>query len=214
MIIVNNKVDLTYSEVIYLFAEKAVPERSWLINLESHPTGQKISVKPLSHKMVIAALVYLVDRGYVELSIKEVKKMIFFKGKEVFGKRIKNAGVDITGIEKILLENFKNETEVHKAVYYLLNDDESSPWGQIVALSKVSLAEKGFMLVEKVKKLIFVTDKYQIVESKKNESLSFYEEAKQKLREFTSKNKDLYKMIEKNVVQSIAARMEQSSSDD
>lgn len=209
----DTKTGLTYSEIIYLFAEKAISERSWLINYESHPTGQKISVKPLSHKMVIAALVYLVDRGYIELSVKEVKKMIFFKGKEVFGKQIKSAGTDITGIEKVLFNNFKNETEVHKAVYYLLNDDESSPWGQIVALSKVSLAEKGYMLVEKVKKLIFVTHKYQIVESKKNESLSFYEEAEHKLKEFASK-KDLYKMIEKNVVQSIAARMERSTSDD
>ncbi len=209
----DKRTELTYSEVIYLFADKSVSERSRLVNYDAHPSGEKISVKPLSHKMVTAALAYLVEKGYVSLSIKEVKKLIFLSGKEVFGKKLKDAGLEITGIEKVLLENFKNETEVRKAVYYLLDDDESSPWGQIVWISKTSLAEKGFLLVEKERKNIFAAKRYLYGERKIEEIGPLYEEVEKNLAQFYG-NAETYKLVENAIQKGIAARRAQSSSDD
>ena len=209
----DKRTDLTYSEVIYLFADKSVSERSRLVNYDAHPSGEKISVKPLSHKMVTAAVAYLVEKGYISLSVKEVKKMIFLSGKEVFGKKLKDAGPDITGIEKVLLDNFKNEKEVRKAVYYLLDDDESSPWGQIVWISKNSLAEKGFLSVEKERKNIFATKKYLYDEKKIKEVTPLYEETEKNLAQFCAKA-ETNKLVENAVRKGIAARREQSSSDD
>lgn len=209
----DKRTDLTYSEVIYLFADKSVSERSRLVNYDTHPSGEKISVKPLSHKMVTAALAGLIEKGYVSLSVKEVKKLIFLSGKEVFGKKLKDPGPDITGIEKVLLENFKNEKEVRKAVYYLLDDDESSPWGQIIQISKNSLTEKGFLLIEKERKHIFETKKYLYDEKKIKETVPLYEEVEKNLSQFSAKA-DIYKLVENAVQKGIAARREQSSSDD
>jgi hypothetical protein len=209
----DNKTNLTYSEVIYLFANKAVSERSRLVNYDTHASGEKISIKPLSHKMVTAALAYLVEKNYLSLSVKEVKKLIFLSGKEAFGKKLKDAGSDITGIEKVLLNNFKNETEVHKAVYWLLYDDESSPWGQVVVISKNSLVEKGFLFIEKERKNIFSAKRYLYDENKIKEIIPLYEEAEKKLTEFSAKTES-YKLVENAVQKGIAARREQSSSDD
>lgn len=207
-----NNNNLTYSEVVYLFADKFITDRSRLVNYDSHPTGEKISIKPLSHLMVTAALAYLVEKGYVSLSIKEVKKLIFLSGKEIFGKKIKDAGPDITGIEKVLLDNFNNETEVRKAVYYLLNSDESSPWGQIVKISKNSLVQKGFLYVEKERKNIFAAKKHLFAEKNIKEITGLKETVEKSLAEFTAK-KDVYKMVETAVKNGIAARRETSSDD-
>ena len=211
--IMDNKKELTYSEIIYLFADRAVSERSKLFNYDTHPTGEKISVKPLSHKMVTAALAYLVEKGYISLSVKEVKKLIFLSGKEVFGKRIKDAGSNITGIEKKLLDNFKNETEAHKAVYYLLDDDESSPWGQVINISKNSLMEKEWLAIEKERKNIFTPKRYLYTKKNIKEITSLYDETEKKLKEFSVKE-DIYKLVENAVKKSIAARLAQSTSDD
>ena len=211
--IMDKKIELTYSEIVYLFADKAVSERSGLFNYDTHPSGEKISVKPLSHKMVTAALAYLIEKGYVTLSVKEVKKLIFLSGKEVFGKKIKDAGQDITGIEKILFDNFKNETKVQKAVYYLLNDDESSPWGQIVNISKNSLVQKEFLFIEKERKNIFSAKRYLYDENKIKEITPLYEEAEKNLTQFSAKA-DINKLVESAVKKGIASRHEQSSSND
>jgi hypothetical protein len=205
--------NLTYSEVVYLFADKFISERSRFVNYDLHPTEEKISVKPLSHLMVTAALAYLVEKGYISLSIKEVKKLIFLSGKEVFGKKLKEAGPDITGIEKVLLDNFKNETEVHKAVYYLLDDDESSPWGQVIYISKNSLVQKGFLFIEKERKNIFSAKRYLFGEKNIKEIAPLHEVVEKNLAQFYAK-KDIYKLIENAVKNGIASRRAQSSSDD
>jgi len=209
----NNINGLTYSEMIYLFADRAVKERSKLFNYDTHPSGEKIAVKPLSHKMVTAAIAYLVDKGYLALSIKNVKKLFIFPGKEVFGKKLKEAGSDVTGIEKILLNSFKDEKELHKAVYWLLNDDESSPWGQMVWLSKNSLAEKGYLVLEKERKNIFTAKRYLFGEKDMKTVAPLYEEAEKSLTQFSVKP-EIGKMTQNIVIRSIAARREQSSSDD
>jgi hypothetical protein len=205
--------NLTYSELVYMFADKAVSDRSGLVNYDSHPSGQKISVKPLSQKMVLAAFVYLIENSYISLTIKDVKKLFFIPSKAVFAKKCKDAGTDVTGIEKILLHNFKEETEVSKAVYWLLNDDETSPWGQVIVLSKNSLVEKGFLELEKERKNIFSTIKYLYVENKKDEMTPTYNETEKKLSEF-SKTTEGYSILEQAVKSGIASRKEQSSSSD
>lgn len=209
----NNQIGLTYSEIIYLFADKAISERSKFLNYDHHPSGEKISFKPLSYMMVTAALTYLEDNGYISLTIKEVKKLIFLSGKEVFGKKLKETDAHVTGIEKVLLGNFNTEKEIHKAVYWLLNDDYSSPWGQIVAISKKSLAEKGYLTLEKERKNIFTPKQYLFGDKKIQDIIPAYEEVKNQISQFSLKT-EVFKLIDKSVKNSINARIEHNSSDD
>ena len=209
----NNSINLTNSEVIYLFANKSVSERARLVNYDNHPSNNKISIKPLCLKMVVGALAYLVDNGYLTLSIKNVKKLIFLSSRQVFGKKIKEAGSDVTGIEKILLNNFKNESQVSTACYYLLDSDETSPWGQVVVISKNSLVEKGFLEIEKERKNIFSTKKYFYVENKLKHIDPVYNDTEKNIKLFSA-NKDIYRLVENAIKNGIGSRQEKSSNDD
>jgi len=146
---------LTFSELIYLFADKAVAQRSKFFNHDYHPSGEKITHTPLAQKMVLTALCDLYDKKYISLKEKDVKILFLFPGKKVFGKAEKAQDGHVTGIEKTLLENFSQETEVSKAVYHLLDSDEANPWGQVINISKESLVQKGLLFLEKERKNIF-----------------------------------------------------------
>ncbi len=202
-----------YSEVVYLFAENAIPERSHFFTFDQHPSGEKISFKPLSYKMVLSALVYLFDKKYITLTVKDIKKLFIFPGKSLFGVKIKEEDLEITGIEKKLLDNFKTETEISKAVYYLLDEDESSPWGQIVTISKDSLIEKNFLEKETERKNIFSTKKYLFSKRSRDDAYNVYREMEYKMEEFSS-NRAFFEIAQKAVKQGIDSRIEQTSSDD
>ncbi len=206
-----DKTNLTYSEIIYLFADQIVPERSKFLTYDLHPTGEKISAKPLSYKMILAALVYLQDKGLISFSVKEVKKLIFLSGKDIFAKRTKEAK-NLTGIEQILMDYIKKEANVRTAVYYILNDDESSPWGQVINIAKNSLVEKGFLTIEK-KQAIFSAKKYFFNQEKVKEVQPLLENVKKSIVSISSDN-ELYKLLESAVKKGIDARKEQSTSDD
>ncbi|KKP69399.1 hypothetical protein A2X44_04580 [candidate division CPR3 bacterium GWF2_35_18] len=204
---------LTYSEVVYFLADKFVSQRSGIVNYEKHPSGQKISVKPLSQKMVMSAVAFLIDNGFISLSIKDIKKLFIFPGKDVFAKRLKEPTPDLSGIEAILLQNIKEETNLEKAVYYLLDNDETSPWGQIIRISKNSLAAKGYLNVTEEKKLILKVRNYSLNNSKMNEVSSFTEKVNSSLIQL-SNDKDLFNMIDKAVAKGMAARVEQTDTSD
>jgi hypothetical protein len=209
----NKQTDITYSEAIYLFADKTISDRSKLFYYDNHPSGEKISAKPLSHKMVTAAIIYLVENEYITITMKDIKKLIFIPAKAVFGKTIKDVGSEVTGIEKILCNNFQKETEVSKAVYHLLDDDESSPWGQVVHISKNSLVEKGILEIEKERANIFALKKYLYADKNISNFSPLYDNVEKKMKEFSTKT-DMYKKIEDAVKNGISSRKEQSSSDD
>lgn len=202
-----------YSEILYLFADQALKDRSRFVNKENHPSGESISVKPLSHLMVSSALAYLMQEGYISLQVKQVKKLFLFPGKAVFGKQIKENDGKVTGIEQVLLNNFQKETDVEKAVYYLLDSDESSPWGQVIHLSKESLAQKGLLNVISEKKFILTVKHFEYDREKIQSLFPLYQQVLQQFESFKH-SVDMYEVLDKAVKKGLAARVEQSSTDD
>ncbi len=204
---------LTYSETVYLFADSLIKDRSKLFNYDSHPSGQKIPYVKLAHMMVLAAVQYLVEKQYVELMVKDVKKLFIFPGKDIFLKRLKTDNTDLTGIEKKLFDYIKDETKLFTAVYFLLDTDYSSPWGQIVILSKDSLVGKNILQKEAKAKHIFTTKKYlydaQIL-NKYESSLNIVQFSLERIKQDIK----IYRLIEKSIASGMAARVERSSSDD
>jgi len=206
-------VNLTYSEIVYLFGDKFVSERGGLVSYDSHPSGVKIPVGKLAQVMVTAAVVYLSEKGLVELSVKEAKKLFVFSGKDIFVKKIKDGGSEVTGIESGLLNYIKEETKLSKAVYWLLSDDESSPWGQIIYLSKNSLAQKKVLQLEEKAKGIFSTVKYLYDPKVLSQYNVDFEKVQKALAEFF-KQTEVSKLVFSAVKSGMAARRAQSSSDD
>lgn len=204
--------NITYSEIIYLFADKILSDRSKFINYDSHPSGEKLPVHKLSHEMVLGATVYLIQKGFIKLYIKNVKKLFLFPGKDIFVKRTEKNREVITGIEGRLLENIQDETKLSKAVYYLLSEDESSPWGQIINISKRSLVDKKILSIE-TKSGIFSVKRYVYDPQILSQYTPYFNEMKQNVLQF-SKDIELYKFVFSAVKSGIASRKEQSTSDD
>lgn len=205
--------NLTYSEIVYLYADKFVSDRASLVNYDSHPSGAKIPAGKLAEVMVTAAVVYLSEKGLVELAVKDVKKLLLFSGKDIFVKKIKDGGEEVTGIESGFLNYLKEETKLSKAVYWLLNEDESSPWGQIIYLSKKSLADKKVLQLEKKSKSIFSAKKYLYDPKVLSEYQADFEKIRKAIAEF-SKQKEVFNLVSSAVKSGMNARKEQSSSDD
>lgn len=205
--------NLTYSELIYLFANKAVSQRSKFFNNDYHPSGEKITHTPLAQKIVLAAICYLYDKKFISLREKDIKILFLFPGKKVFGKAEKARDEEVTGVEKVLLENFKEETEVSKAVYHLLDSDEANPWGQTIHISKDSLLQKGALFLEKERKNIFSVRRHLYDEKTILPLMTRYEDVEKRLAEF-EKTAPNFQALKKAVDQGIQSRLEQSSSDD
>jgi len=137
---------VTQSELVYIFADKLISQRANFVNTYKLPSGERLPVKVLAQSMVLAAWAELVNRKLITLAIKDIKKLLLFSGKEIFAKKlVTDQKSELSGIEKILISNIDQETKVRDAVYNLLSEDESSPWGQIIYLNKKSLIAKGLL---------------------------------------------------------------------
>lgn len=207
-----NNQELTYSEMVYLFADKFVSQRAKFVNIVNHPGGEKIPVKVLGDLMISSAVLFLERQGYIKLFVKDVKKLVFFNGKDIFADRLKNSSGEVTGIESILLQNISGETKLQKAVYNLLTADDVLPWNPVIEVSKQSLVEKGYINSSKEKKLLGYVTKYSMNKEKVGEAVFSMVEVQDILHEFSSRGD--YEMIMGAVKKGISARIEHSSSDD
>ncbi len=203
---------LTYSEIVYLFADKFISQRARFANLEHHPGGEKFPVKPLGDLMVLASVLYLEKNGYIKMTVKDVKRMLIFNGKDVVAERLREPSEEITGIEEILLNNIKDATVLQKAIYNLLTSNDVLPWGPIINISKQSLVRKGYISAVQEKKLLGHVTKYSLVADKVREVENMVNELSGELSAFSADSR--YSLINKEVVRGISARVEHESSDD
>jgi len=200
-------ITLTNSELVYLFADKLVSQRSRLVNYDRHHCGEKISIKPLAQAMVTAAVAQLVDQKYISLELREVKKLIFLSGKEVFANRDKNGERELSGIEQRLIKNIDQDTKLRDAVYNLLNQDTTSPWGQIVKFSKDSLVGKGWLVPAEEKKMFVGQMKYAFDPKKREELIGEFENLKKRFDRF-SFDKRMHETIVGAINKGMSARVE------
>ena len=204
--------NITYSEILYLFADKFVTQRAKFANLDNHPGGEKFPVKVLGETMVLAATIFLENKGYIKTSVKDVKKLLLFNGKDVFAERLNEPSIETTGIEQILLQNIQGEVKLQKAVYNLLTSNDVLPWGHIINISKQSLVKKGFISAEQEKRLLGHVTKYRLVPDKVREAEVLINEVETALNGFKSDAK--YTSVAKALSRGIASRVEHESSDD
>lgn len=204
--------NITYSELVYLLADKLVSERARLFNVDSHFSQEKIATKPLSQLIVTAALAQLVNDGYLKLEVKDVKKLLFFPGKAVFGSRLKKELTQSGSIEYKLWENFFKEIKVADGVYNLLSEDVASPWSAIVTLVKESLVTKGLLTKQKGK-TIFSLATYALVTNRVNEWQDKLSSIQTEIEKIYV-NAEMKKLIITAVDKGVASRKEQPEGSD
>ena len=205
--------ELTYSELLYLVADRYVPEASLLQNKEELPTGRKVSIAKLGNLVAEAAFAYLYFNDLIELKL-ETKKLLGLISKKVVVATRKSTDAKLTSLEKSIFD-LSSGLDVHSILYGLIGEECPVPWSVVTGVVKEALVTKEFLVKEQITKKVivsFVTYKYHFNTSKHVVIDNKLAELNLKLKEFSQK--DFYPILVKAIESGIKAQIERSDSDD
>lgn len=205
--------ELNYSELLYLYADKYVPEASFLQNKEELPSGRKLNIVKLGNLLAEAAFAYLYFDSLIDLELTS-KKVLGFIPKKVVVSTKKSDGADLTSLEKSIF-GLSDGLDVSTILYRLVGEECSVPWSVITGVVKGSLVNKEFLTKEEITKKIiasFVTYKYHLNTSKNMDFNDKISEMNNKLKEFSQR--DFYKLLVKSIDSGISAQKEKPDSSD
>lgn len=143
-----------YSYTVYLFAEKYIPIAKTLEYKEELPNGTKVNQKKLANEVILAALVCLQEKGFIELSLKE-SKILFIKKVDAIVKKLKENDGSLESIEAKILQSAHTERKVSDITRDLI-DYSYNPWEDVVNIVKGSLLQKGILQKEEKGKILFI----------------------------------------------------------
>jgi len=205
--------DLTYSEILYLFAQNYVPEGSMLQSKEETPNGKKLNMVKLGDLIAEAAFANLFINGYIELKL-ESKKFLGLIPKKVVISNKKSSGEGLSSLEKSIFE-LSDGAEASNILYRIIGDECSVPWSVIVNIVKESLVSKGFLTKEEIKKKIivsFVSYKYHLNPGATDNLEKEVQSLNEKLKEFS--RQDFYKSLVSSIHSGINAQKEKPDTSD
>ena len=205
--------NLNYSELLYLNADKYVPEASFLQNKEELPSGKKLGVVKLGNLEAEVAFAYLYFNGHIDLELTS-KKILGFIPKKVVTSTKKSDGANLTSLEKLIF-NLSDSLDVHSILYRLIGEECSVPWAVITGVVKDSLVNKEFLTKEEITKKIivsFVIYKYHLNASKTIDFNNEISEMNIKLKEFSQK--DFYKLLVNSIDSGINSQKEKPDTSD
>jgi hypothetical protein len=205
--------ELNYSELVYLNAEKYVPEASFLQNKEELPGGKKVSIVKLGNLEAEAAFAYLYFNGHINLEFQTKKFLGIFPKKVVVATK-KSDGANLTSLEKSIF-SLSNGTDVTSILYCVIGEECSVPWAVVTRVVKESLVAKGFLTKEEITKKIIVSYtsyKYHLNPSKNSDFSGAVSEMNGKMKEFSGK--DFYSHLVKSINSGINAQKEKPDNND
>jgi len=206
-------IDLNYSELLYLNAEKYVPEASFLQHKEELPDGKKVNIVKLGDLSAEAAFACLYFNGHIDLEFKTKKTLGIFSKQVVISNK-KSDGANLTSLEKTIFD-LSDGADISSILYRAVGEECSVPWSVITGIVKESLVSKEFLVKEAISKKIivsYVTYKYHLNPAKNIDFTNELTEMNSKLKEFSGK--DFYKLLVKSINSGISAQKEKPSDSD
>lgn len=207
--------ELNYSELLYLNADKYVPEAGFLQNKEELPDeGKKLQVVKLGNLEAEVAFAYLYFNGHMNIEIQN-KKIFGFIPKKVVISTKKSKGAGLTSLEKSIFDLSDGKIDISTILYRLIGDECSVPWSVVVGVTKKSLVDKEFLIEEKITKKIIVNYyvyKYHLNQKKTYDFKNEIAEMNEKLKEFSKK--DFYKELVKSINSGINSQKEKPDTSD
>ena len=205
--------DLTYSEIIYLFAEQFVQKKANIFDRNEFISDNRVEQKQLAEMLCLGSLLYLMDKNIINLEIIEIEnRKLFWTSREkiVIVTKTKNYNQDLYSIEKKLfedvaygksvsdiVENSKYWKRVFDIVKNLIPDGyEFNPWNAVISIVREDLIQKRYISVEEHRPLIsFLFGDHYIVNQEKTSGLEkMLSQTKYSLSIFKSyRHTDLYK---------------------
>lgn len=200
-----------YSEVVYLFAETYFPKAGLLGNKEELPSGIKIDQKKLAYEVSLAALLYLKEKGFIDIYLKETK-ILFIKKITAQVKKLKEDDGSLAGLEQAIVTLLKDGERSAYDITFFLIETSFMPYNDLVSYVRQSLFDKNILASEQKGKVLFVkTYKVSLnseIPGSYNELKSHYDKA---VLEFRNSG-ELYKKTFSALSSGIDARIESDSS--
>jgi len=186
--------DLTYSEIVYLFAENFIP-KAGIFDYAEYISDNKVKQTELARMLFFCALVYLMDKNLINLEIENRRYFWIFNHKAVVVKNTKKYGPNLYGLEKKIFKGAIEKKSISDIVESLIPYGINNPWDPVISIVRDDLIQKEYILKYKYYHLVFFT-RYQYIvnQEKKLDEMFRISQIKQSLSVFKS-DKDLYKRI-------------------
>lgn len=140
--------DLTYSEIVYLFAEQFVPTAN-IFDEKEFISDNKLKQRELAEILCLSALLCLIDKKLINLEIKDEKLFWIFKRKVLIAKKMSGHGPDLSSLEKKILCDANERENVYYIIKNLIPHNLRNPWNVVISIVRDDLIQKGYLSKEK-----------------------------------------------------------------
>jgi hypothetical protein len=204
--------EIQFSHLVYLFSDHFAAAAPLVGNKEPCLTSTiKVNQKGLSEAVCSSALGFLKTKGYITMEIVNSKKFFIFNKQEVFVKKTENIPTNLTGLEERIYNQIRNDTKVLFLILGL-TDDCFNPWETVINIVKDDLVARGVLKKETVKKLIFTSYHYSLIEDRIDDYKAKLHEADEAMTSMRQ-NGDMCKVLKQEIGKAIALRQEKPDSD-
>jgi hypothetical protein len=204
------------SDIVYLFGDRFA-KKARVGGTQLIYGGNKINLRDLVERLLLAAFADLASRGYLGLEAVEEKKLGLITSRDVLVTRLGAPREPLYGLETAIWDSISGDPKkdgVRPIISRITGGRRPNPWSDLVDLAKNGLAEQGYLNVDK-EELRSRPDK---VHWSANEGLILplegrVDEIKAMLSSLETRDRAMYKQLVESVQKGIKAMVESPDSD-
>ena len=199
------------SDIVYLFRDRFA-KKARVGGTQLIYGGNKINLRDLVERLLLAAFADLASRGYLGLEAVEEKKLGLITSRDVLVTRLGAPREPLYGLETAIWDSISGDPKkdaVRPIISRITGGRRPNPWSDLVDLAKNGLAEQGYLNVDK-EELRFRPDK---VHWSANEGLILplegrVDEVKAMLSSLETRDRAMYKQLVESVQKGIQDMVE------
>jgi hypothetical protein len=199
------------SDIVYLFGDRFA-KKARVGGTQLIYGGNKINLRDLVERLLLAAFADLASRGYLGLEAVEEKKLGLITSRDVLVTRLGAPREPLYGLETAIWDSISGDPKkdaVRPIISRITGGRRPNPWSDLVDLAKNGLAEQGYLNVDK-EELRSRPDK---VHWSANEGLilpleGMVDEVKAMLSSLETRDRAMYKQLVESVQKGIQDMVE------
>jgi hypothetical protein len=139
------------SDIVYLFGDRFA-KKARVGGTQLIYGGNKINLRDLVERLLLAAFADLASRGYLGLEAVEEKKLGLITSRDVLVTRLGAPREPLYGLETAIWDSISGDPKkdaVRPIISRITGGRRPNPWSDLVDLAKNGLAEQGYLNVDK-----------------------------------------------------------------
>lgn len=135
---------MMFSTIVYLHADKYVPEATLLNWKVVIGDGTRIDQKKFAAQLIQVAVLYLRKHNFIELELQE-KKVLFIKTTNLVLKKCKDDDGTLSGLEAEIMHSLIQDQSIYNVVRNIIPHDVMNPWSDLINITQRDLIEHGIL---------------------------------------------------------------------